>query len=81
MASDLLGATSDNGVGIEGDDIKIVFNVYKYTWIMNTVINDENDFMKFCPDGTHPFSDLTGESNRIIADIYIKELSRIFGLN
>lgn len=26
MASDLLGATSDNGVGIEDDDIKIVFN-------------------------------------------------------
>ena len=26
MASDLLGATSDNGVVIEGDDIKIVFN-------------------------------------------------------
>lgn len=48
---------------------------------MNIVINGENDFMKFCPDGTHPFSDLTGESNRIIADIYIKELSRIFGLN
>ena len=74
----LLCGANEAVAGMWGLDI---VNVYKYTWIMNTVINDENDFMKFCPDGTHPFSDLTGESNRIIADIYVKELSRIFGLN
>ena len=74
----LLCGANEAVAGMWGFDI---VNVYKYTWIMNTVINDENEFMKFCPDGTHPFSDPTGESNRFIADIYVKELSRIFGLN
>jgi hypothetical protein len=74
----LLCGANEAVAGMFGFDI---VNVYKYTWIMNIAINDVNDFMKFCPDGTHPFSDPTGESNRIIADIYVKELSRIFGLN
>ena len=74
----LLCGANEAVAGMWGFDI---VNVYKYTWIMNIAINDVNDFMKFCPDGTHPFSDPTGESNRIIADIYVKELSRIFGLN
>lgn len=73
----LLCGANEAVAGMFGFDI---VNVYKYTWIMNIAINDVNDFMKFCPDGTHPFSDPTGESNRIIADIYVKELSRIFGL-
>lgn len=37
------------------------------------------DASKFCPDGLHPSSDVTGKSNRAIADVYLQELSEIFG--
>jgi hypothetical protein len=73
----LLCAANEAVAGIWNADI---VNVYKYTWIMNVMIDNMNDYMKFCPDGTHPHSDPTGESNRIIADIYVKELKRIFGI-
>lgn len=45
--------------------------VYGYT-----AYRDES---KFCPDGIHPSSDGTGNSNRRIADVYLNELGRIFG--
>ena len=54
-------------------------NVYKYTGIDNPT--DFSQYMKFCPDGTHPGSDLSGQLNQIIAYIYVKELRRIFGGN
>lgn len=54
-----------------------VVNVYQYTGIRNFTINNVNDFEAFCPDGVHPHSDETGESNRIIAGVYIKELNGI----
>lgn len=55
-------------------------NVYEYTGIRNININGKSDYSIFCPDGVHPHSDTTGESNRIIADIYVKELRGILGI-
>lgn len=54
-------------------------NVYKYTglrgWAIKTKDGQEiEDIVRFCPDGVHPHSDSTGESNRVIADIYCKQL-------
>ena len=54
-----------------------VVNVYKYTGIRNMNINGVCDYNVFCPDGVHPHSDTTGESNRIIAGAYINELNGI----
>lgn len=54
-------------------------NVYKYTGIDNPT--DFTQYYKFCPDGTHPGSDPSGQLNQMIAYIYIKELRRIFGGN
>lgn len=54
-----------------------VVNVYKYTGIRNMTINGVCDYNSFCPDGVHPHSDTTGESNRIIAGVYINELRGI----
>jgi hypothetical protein len=54
-------------------------NVYRYTGIDDPV--DFTQYMKFCPDGTHPGSDLSGQLNQMIAYIYIKELRRIFSGN
>ena len=54
-------------------------NVYRYTGIDDP--EDFTQYMKFCPDGTHPGSDLSGQLNQMIAYIYIKELRRIFGGN
>jgi hypothetical protein len=54
-------------------------NVYKYTGLDNPT--DFTQYYKFCPDGTHPGSDLSGQLNQMIAYIYIKELRRIFGGN
>lgn len=57
-------------------------NVYQYTGIINKSYTDNNgttqsDFFRFCPDGVHPHSDLTGKSNRVIAGIYINQLKGI----
>lgn len=57
-------------------------NVYKYTGIINKTYTDKNgneqsDFYRFCPDGVHPHTDLTGRSNRIIAGVYINQLRGI----
>lgn len=54
-------------------------NVYKYTgirgWAIKTKDGQEiEDIVRFCPDGVHPHSDHTGESNRLIADAYCTEL-------
>jgi hypothetical protein len=54
-------------------------NVYKYTglrgWAIKTKDGQElEDIVRFCPDGVHPHSDPTGESNRLIADAYCTEL-------
>lgn len=54
-------------------------NVYKYTgirgWAIKTKDGQElEDIIRFCPDGVHPHSDTTGESNRLIADAYCTEL-------
>ena len=54
-------------------------NVYKYTgirgWSIKTKDGQEiEDIVRFCPDGVHPHSDPTGESNRLIADAYCTEL-------
>lgn len=54
-------------------------NVYQYTGIINKSYTDNNgntqsDFNRFCPDGVHPHSDLTGHSNRVIAGVYINQL-------
>lgn len=54
-----------------------VVNVYKYTGIRNMTSNGVCDYNAFCPDGVHPHSDTTGESNRIIAGVYINELNGI----
>ena len=54
-------------------------NVYKYTGLDNPT--DFTQYYKFCPDGTHPGSDPSGQLNQMIAYIYIKELRRIFGGN
>ena len=52
-----------------------IINVYKYTGLDDT--DYENNFNIFCPDKVHPHSHTTGESNRIIANVYIEELTRI----
>ena len=52
-------------------------NVYEYTGVRNISINGVSDYNTFCPDGVHPHSDTTGESNRIIAGAYINELNGI----
>lgn len=52
-----------------------IVNVYKYTGLDDT--DYEANFFKFCPDKVHPHSHTTGESNRIIANVYIEELTRI----
>ena len=57
-------------------------NVYQYTSIINKSYTDKNgitqtDFYRFCPDGVHPHSDLTGHSNRVIASVYINQLRGI----
>ena len=56
-------------------------NVYEYTGVRNININGVSDYKTFCPDGVHPHSDPTGESNRKIAEIYIKELGGIINSN
>lgn len=56
-------------------DLDIV-NVYKDDAISDWLTTD---FYGFCPDGVHPSADATGKSNRAIADVYLKEFSRIFG--
>ena len=61
-------------------DLDIV-DVYKYTGLDNAE-GDFTKFQAFCPvDYVHPHNDTSGKSNRIIADIYINELQRIFGGN
>ena len=57
-------------------------NVYQYTGLINKSYTDKNgitekDFNRFCPDGVHPHTDLTGRSNRIIAGVYINQLRGI----
>ena len=57
-------------------------NVYRYTGIINNTYTDKNgvtqsDFYRFCPDGVHPHTDLTGHSNRVIAGVYINALRGI----
>lgn len=52
-----------------------IINVYKNTGLDDT--DYESNFYKFCPDRVHPHSNTTGESNRIIANVYIEELTRI----
>ena len=42
---------------------------------------DIPDWYRFCPDGVHPSSDATGNSNITIAYAYIDEFRRIFGGN
>lgn len=74
-----------------------IVNVYDYLEITNDELwsgsgtyqdtvnllgfNADVDFSKFCPDGVHPSSDATGKSNKAIADVYLKELKRIFSSN
>jgi hypothetical protein len=36
-----------------------------------------NDYQLFCPDNVHPHSDSTGQSNGVIAGIYINQLRGI----
>ena len=57
-------------------------NVYQYTGLINKSYTDKNgitqsDFYRFCPDGVHPHTDLTGHSNRVIASVYINQLRGI----
>lgn len=57
-------------------------DVYKYTGILNKSFTDNSgntasDFARFCPDGVHPHSDTTGESNKRIAEVYINQLKGI----
>ena len=57
-------------------------NVYQYTGLIHKSYTDNNgiketDFNRFCPDGVHPHTDLTGRSNRIIAGVYINQLRGI----
>ena len=49
-------------------------DVHKYTGIYNRNLAAGNDYQLFCPDNVHPHSDSTGKSNRVIADIYCKQL-------
>ena len=48
-----------------------IVNVYDH-------IGEISDWYAFCPDGVHPSSDETGNSNKRIADVYMQELKRIF---
>lgn len=48
-----------------------IVNVYDH-------IGEITDWYAFCPDGVHPSSDATGNSNKRIADVYMQELKRIF---
>lgn len=50
-------------------------NVANYTGLYNRNLAAGNDFTLFCPDGVHPHSDSTGQSNRAIAGVYINELA------
>ena len=58
-------------------DLDIV-NVYKYTGLDNEWYVGFEDF---CKDNIHPSYDGNVESNKVIADAYVKELKRIFGGN
>ena len=54
-------------------------NVYQYTGLRNYSFTSNDgvtttDMIRFCPDGVHPASDTTGQSNRFIANVYMKEL-------
>jgi hypothetical protein len=54
-------------------------NVYKYTGLRNRTIKlPEGSFISdmyyFCPDGVHPASDTTGQSNKVIAGAYISTI-------
>ena len=49
-------------------------NVANYTGIYNRNVAAGNDYQIFCPDNVHPHSDSSGTSNKIIADIYCREL-------
>ena len=55
-----------------------IVNVYKYETEYLSHSDYYNTFLAFCPDMVHPSTDETGKSNRAIADIYLRELSRIF---
>ena len=51
-------------------------DVYKYTGLRNRNITTNDgqtisDMYRFCPDGIHPSSDTTGESNKKIANVYV----------
>lgn len=54
-------------------------NVYKKLGLRNYSFTSNDgvtatDMIRFCPDGVHPASDYTGQSNQVIAGIYINEL-------
>ena len=55
-------------------------NVYKYTGLRNRIIVKPDgtqvyDMYLFCPaDGVHPSTDTTGESNKVIAGVYINAI-------
>ena len=54
-------------------------NVYKYTGLRNRTIKLPDgsfisDMFYFCPDGVHPASDTTGQSNKVIAGAYISTI-------
>jgi hypothetical protein len=54
-------------------------NVFEYTGLSNKKIimpdgTTTTDMLMFAPDGIHPSSDTTGESNRRIAAAYINAL-------
>lgn len=54
-------------------------NVYKYTGLRNRTIKLPDgsfisDMYYFCPDGVHPASDTTGQSNKVIAGAYISTI-------
>ena len=59
-------------------------NTYKYTGLRNRLIVKPDgtqvyDMYLFCPaDGVHPSTDTTGESNRLLAGIYINALRGLF---
>ena len=72
-------------------DCKGIVNVYDYLDVTDEQLWSGNGYVdpvygytaypdesKFCPDGLHPSSDETGNSNRQIADIYLQELAKIF---
>lgn len=53
----------------------------KYGTSYQKVFSDQKGnithFQKFCPDGVHPFSDLTGQSDKLLDDIFTSLLKRI----